>query len=137
METTNLLSNNPTLKAIWISLALNVLLCCTLLPLALQPDQVFTLQDLLEVILWQGMALVGWPMALVMGFVQLISQGIIMDTRSLLSLLVYPTGLVLLALTIFLKRGKMISLILLHLLIILSFVVTWYSVRNGYDFMLG
>ena len=137
METTNLLSKNSTLKTIWISLALNILLCCTLLPLALEPDQIFTLQDLLEVILWQGMALVGWPLAIVMGVLQFIRQGIFMDTRSFLSLMIYPAGLVLLALTIFLKQGKFFSLVILHLLIILSFVVTWYSVRSGYDFMLG
>ena len=137
METTNLLSKNPTLKTIWISLALNILLCCTLLPLALEPDQIFTLQDLLEVILWQGLALVGWPLAIVMGVLQFIRQGIFMDTRSFLSLMIYPVGLVLLALTIFLKRGKFFSLVIFHLLLILSFVVTWYSVRSGYDFMLG
>jgi len=53
-------SKIPSLKIILISLSVNLIICCTLLPLAIQPYQIFTFRQLLEIMLWQGLANIGW-----------------------------------------------------------------------------
>ena len=88
-------------------------------------------------LLWQGMGAVGWPLAILGGFASLILQGKVSDLVTLLLVLIYPTMLMLLIFVLFSKRSKHWGLIVLHMLFTFSFVVIWYQVLNGYDFMIG
>ena len=130
-------SKNPSLKIILISLAANILICCTLLPLAIQPYQIFTFRQLLEILLWQGLANIGWIIPLLFSSLAFFRQGSLSDLGVILRLLIYPAGQIALILLIVIKNNKWIPLIVLHILIVLSFIVTWYPVLNGYDFMIG
>lgn len=128
---------NPSLKIILISLAANILICCTLLPLAIQPYQIFTSRQLLEILLWQGLAIIGWIIPLLFSSLAFFRQGSLSNLGNILRILIYPSGQLALILMIVIKNNKWIPLIVLHILIILSFIVTWYPVLNGYDLMIG
>ena len=58
---------NRTRRTTGVSIAVNGLLSWTLLPLVLPPFRLYSGRELLEVLLWQGMGLVGWPVGLVGG----------------------------------------------------------------------
>ena len=131
------LSKNPSLKIILISLAANILICCTLLPLAIQPYQIFTFRQLLEILLWQGLANIGWIIPLLFSSLAFFREGSLSTLSVILKILIYPSGQLALFLLIVIKNNKWIPLIVLHILIVLSFIVTWYPVLNGYDFMIG
>ena len=131
------LSKNPSQNIILISLAANIVICCTLLPLAIQPYQIFSFRQLLEILLWQGLANIGWIIPLLFSSLAFFRQGSLSDLGVLLRLLIYPAGQIALILLIVIKNNKWIPLIVLHILIVLSFIVTWYPVLNGYDFMIG
>ncbi|MCC6146465.1 MAG: hypothetical protein IT308_02740 [Anaerolineaceae bacterium] len=124
-------------KSIIIGLIVNFLLSWTILPLAIPPFHIYTFRELMEVLLWQGMGAVGWPFAILGGFASLILQGKVSDLAALILVLIYPTMLFLLIYILFAKRSKQWVLIVLHMLIAFSFVVIWYQVLNGYDFMIG
>jgi hypothetical protein len=124
-------------KPIIAGLLLNFLLSWTILPLAFPPFHIYTFRELMEVLLWQGIAAVGWPLAILGGFASLILQGKVSDLVVLLLVLIYPTMLLLLIFVLFSKRSKQWALIVLHMLITFSFAVIWYQVLNGYDFMIG
>jgi hypothetical protein len=130
-------SKNPSIKIILISLAANIVICCTLLPLAIQPFQIFSFRQLLEILLWQGLAAIGWILPLLFSFMAFIRQGSLADLGVMPRILIYPLGQIALILLIVIKNNKWIPLIVLHILIVLSFIVTWYPVLNGYDFMIG
>ncbi len=131
------LSKNPSLKIILISLAANILICCTLLPLAIQPYQIFTFRQLLEILLWQGLANIGWITPLLFSSLAFFRQGSLSNLGVILRILIYPSAQLALILIIVIKNNKWIPLIVLHILIILSFIGTWYPVLNGYDFMIS
>ncbi len=131
------LSKNPSLKIILISLAANILICCTLLPLAIQPYQIFTFRQLLEILLWQGLANIGWITPLLFSSLAFFRQGSLSNLGVILRILIYPSAQLALILLIIIKNNKWIPLIVLHILIVLSFIGTWYPVLNGYDFMIS
>ena len=131
------LSKNPSLKIILISLAANILICCTLLPLAIQPYQIFTFRQLLEILLWQGLANIGWITPLLFSSLAFFRQGSLSNLGVILRILIYPSAQLALILLIIIKNNKWIPLIVLHILIVLSFIGTWYPALNGYDFMIG
>ncbi len=116
---------------------INLLFCCILLPIYLQPDQAITGKQLLEVLLWQCLALAAWPVNLVAAALSLFNQADLTAIGTLLKILIYPTGLFCMILVFILKQNKWILLILCHILLIISFWVTWMPVLRGYDFMLG
>jgi hypothetical protein len=123
-------------KLMVASLVINFLLSWTILPLAVPPFRIYSLRALMEVLLWQGMAVVGWPLAILGGFASLILQGNVSDLVPLLIVLIYPTMLLLLVFVLFSKHSKQWMLILLHILLTFSFAAIWYQVLNGYDFMI-
>jgi hypothetical protein len=125
------------MKSIVAILIVNSLLSWTILPLAIPPFRIYSGRELLEVLLWQGFGVVGWPLGILGGFANLILQGKVSDLVTLLFVLIYPTMLVLLIFVLFSKHSKQWMLIFLHILITFSFAAIWYHVLNGYDFMIG
>jgi hypothetical protein len=124
-------------KTIGVSIVINLLLSWTILPLVIPPFGLYSLRDLIEVLLWQGIGMVGWPIALLGGFFSLLLQPKSTDLGSVLLLLNYPTMLFLLLFILISKRLKWWALILLHTLLTFSYAVIWHQVLNGYDFMRG
>jgi hypothetical protein len=119
------------------SLIANFLLSWTVLPFILRPLEGFSISQLFEVLLWQLMGVIGWPFALLGG---LLAQVFTPGAHSLLHLLlvlVYPALLLLLGRAVFSRRLRRWEIPLLHILIVFSFALVWYSVLRGYDFMLG
>lgn len=128
---------NPKTKLIVATLIVNFLLSWTILPLAVPPFRIYSFRELMDVLLWQGIAAVGWPLAILGGFVKLILQGRVFDLATLLLVLIYPTMLLLLIIVLFSKHSKWWVLIVPHMLLTLSFAAVWDQVLNGYDFMIG
>jgi hypothetical protein len=108
-----------------------------MLPFALPPFRSYSLRELSEVLLWQGLGLVGWPLGLVGALANHFLHPAGTDLVSLLLLSMYPTMIFLLMLSLFAKRPKWWALALLHIVLTISFAVIWYKVLNGYDFMKG
>lgn len=125
------------LAQVFLPLIVTALLAWTALPLALPPFRAYTAPELFETLLWQGMGAVGWPFALLGGALSLLFGASAANLGSLLMMLVYPAGLLLLARCLFAGELPRFSLALLHLLVVLSFAAVWYGVLNGYDFMAG
>ncbi|MCJ7734887.1 MAG: hypothetical protein MUP11_10090 [Anaerolineales bacterium] len=132
----NLISENPSKKLIWGSLGTNILICFTLLPLALQPGSSYTARQLIETLFWQGLSLFSWPIAVVVGIISFVLQGSGPDLGTILSIGIYPLLWLAVLFIIYLKK-KWIPFLALHLLITLSFAAVWLPVLYGYDFMVG
>ncbi len=120
-----------------ISLAVNFLLSWTLWPFVLPPFRVYSLRELFEVLLWQGMGAVGWPLGLVGGLANLVLRCQLSDLAGLLSLSIYPIMFLLLVLALYPKRPRRWILVVLHIFLTGSFAAVWYKILNGYDFMRG
>jgi len=131
------LIKNSSLKITWISLGVNLIFCCTLVPMALQPTWIFNFRQLLETLLWQAIALVGWPLSLLGSLLNFFWRGYSPDLDALLKILLYPAGIITCLLFLICRKNNWIPLIILHLLLILSFINIWSPVLNGYDFMIG
>lgn len=119
-----------------LSLPLNILLCCLLLPYVIPPFPGFSLSVMLEVLLWQMISAVGWPLALI-GLAISLPFGARTSAASLLPLFIYPVIEFLFIRSLLSKTSRHIDFILLHIFVILSFILMWYAVLNGYDFMPG
>ncbi|MCX6083179.1 MAG: hypothetical protein NTW32_26935 [Chloroflexi bacterium] len=120
-----------------LSLAVNILLCCTLVPFVVPPFEGYSFSTLLEVLLWQGIGMVGWPLAL-FGMALSIPFGAkLTSVASFLFIILYPTIQFLLIRSVISKALHRLDFILLHVFVIFSFVIVWYYVLNGYDFMAG
>jgi hypothetical protein len=119
------------------SMVINSLLSWMILPFAIPPYQGYSTTQLLEVLLWQVIAAVGWPFAILGGLLsQILTRGYV-DLLPLLLTLVYPAMLLLLGRAILSESLPRWEIPLLHLLLAFSFAVIWYYVLNGYDFMVG
>lgn len=118
-----------------VSLVVNFFLCCTILPFVISPLEGYSFSKLLEVLLWQSIGMVGWPFAL-LGLILSIPFGA-EPTSAVFLLLVYPAIQFLLIRSVIAKTPYRVEFILLHILLIFSFIVMWYYVLNGYDFMVG
>jgi len=75
------------------------------LPLAIPPFRIYSFRELMEVLLWQGIGAVGWPLAILGGFANLTLQGKMPDLVVLLLVLIYPTMLLLLIFVLFSKHS--------------------------------
>jgi len=124
-------------RTVWISLVSNLLFSSTILPLLIPPFGFYTLRELLEVLLWQGMGLIGWPVGLLGWGANLLLGGTAPDFGTFLLFFTYPALLVLLIISSGAKRSRWGALISLHIFMSLTFVIIWVQVLNGYDFMLG
>jgi len=120
--------------AIVAGLAANLLLSWTVLPFAVPPFGAYPLRDLVEVLMWQAMGAIGWPLAIVGGLFSTILQPASANLGALLLTLMYPAMLGLLILAVASKRARRWALILLHIVLTCSFAAVWYQVLNGYDF---
>ena len=125
------------MRRVIVSIAVNNLLSWTVLPLMIPPFRVYTLVELGEVLFWQVIGAVGWPIVLLGGCANFILQGTLSDLGTLALMLIYPGILVLLIRVYVTKRFWHWEFVLLHFLIIISFFAVWYQVLNGYDFMVG
>jgi hypothetical protein len=123
--------------AVAASLVVNLLLSWTILPFLIPPFRAYPPGDLIEVLLWQGMGIVGWPLALFGGVLSLVMQPQSTDLGALLLLLVYPAIGLLLVLVLIPKRPNGWAVIALHTLLALSFAAVWHGVLGGSDFMIG
>jgi len=123
--------------AVAVSLAVNLLLSWTILPFLIPPFHAYPPGDLIEVLLWQGMGIVGWPLALFGGVLSLVMQPQSTDVGALLLLLIYPALWLLLVLVLIPKRPKRWAVVALHTLLALSFAAVWRGVLGGSDFMGG
>jgi hypothetical protein len=123
--------------AVAASLVVNLLLSWTILPFLIHPFRAYPPGDLIEVLLWQGMGIVGWPLALFGGILSLVMQPQSTDLGALLLLLVYPALWLLLVLVLIPKRPNGWAVIALHMLLALSFAAVWHGVLGGSDFMGG
>ncbi len=121
---------------ILISLAVTTALSSTVLPLAIPPFGRYPPAQVLEVVLWQAIATVSWPLVIV-GVSASALFGSASLSASLLPVLLYPAMLLLIARVLLSKSSRTWELVLLHLLLVVTFVVMWHAVRNGYDFMVG
>jgi hypothetical protein len=133
----NVVSNRRQKAAAGVSILINFLLSWTLLPLVLPTFRGYSLREMSEVLLWQGMGAVGWPLGLVGGLANLVLHRKMPDLISLLLLSVYPMMLLLLILALYPERPRRWALVLLHLFLTVSFAAVWYKVARGYDFMKG
>ncbi len=124
-------------KNIIVSLIANILISWTILPVLIPPMRMYTLNELFEVILWQGIGFIGWPIAFLGIFLSLFFQFKLADLGTLLLILIYPGMWFALFCVWKLKRFARQAFVLLHFLLAISFVVIWYQVLNGYDFMVG
>jgi hypothetical protein len=119
------------------SLIINILLSWVILPFAIPPFQGYSTRDLLEVFLWQVIAAIGWPFAILGGLLSQIFTRGHANLLPLLLTLVYPVMLLLLGRVVLSKSLQRWELPLLHLLLAFSYAAIWYFVLNGYDFMSG
>jgi hypothetical protein len=114
-----------------LSLPVNILLCCTLLPFAIPPFGGYSISKAADVLLWQSIGAVGWPIALlglIMGFaLGARPAGVV----PLLLLLIYPAIQFLLVRSALAKPPRRVDFIVLHIFVVLSFVVVWHCVLNG------
>jgi len=113
--------------AVGASMVVDLLLSLTILPFAIPPFQAYTFRDLLEVLLWQEIAVAGWPMALCGGAASLVLQPMSTDMGVLLLVTIYPAMLLLVILVLRSKRAAGWAIVLLHKLVTLSFAATGTS----------
>ena len=107
-------------------LTANILLCCTLMPFVIPPFDGYSFSTLFEVLLWQGIGMVGWPFVL-LGMALCIPFGAkLTSVASFLFILLYPAIQFLLIRSVISKTQRRIDFILLHIFITFSFVVEWY-----------
>jgi len=119
------------------SLSSNILLSWTILPFAMPHFQCYSLMELFEVLLWQGIGTVGWPLGILDALLSLPFRQGTADFGPILLMLMYPVILFLLIRVVVAKSLRRWELPLLHVLLTLSFAAIWYRVLNGYDFMVG
>lgn len=124
---------------IGLPLAVNILLSWTLLPFVLPPFPFrgYSVSNFLEVLLWQGVYAFGWPFALFGIILGLLFGVKITNTSTVFIILLYPAMQILLLHSAISKMPRLIELVILNIFVTISFIVVWYYVLNGYDFMIG
>ncbi len=118
-------------------LGLNAMVSWLSLPFLLPNTRAAGLHDYGEVLLWQAIGLVGWPLALLGGFLSLVIGSSTAGWRPLLVVLMYPAMLALFAYILRTGTRGVTPVIVLHVLVTASFVAVWYGILNGFDFMVG
>lgn len=124
-------------RKIILSLIVNFLISWTLLPLLIPPFRLYSLKELFEVLLWQGIGMIGWPLALLGSFLSFLFQFEVADIVTFLLILIYPNIWLLLFGIWRSKRFTQQALVMLHFLLTISYAIIWFQVLNGYEFMVG
>ena len=83
------------------------------------------------------MGLVAWPITLVMAVISSLFSGALPRLSDVFSVILYPLIEICLILIIVGKKNKWILLLLCHILILMSFIMAWTAVLEGYNFMVG
>jgi hypothetical protein len=122
---------------VFAPLAVTLLLALTVLPLAIPPFRSYTIQELGEVLLWQAIGIVGWPLALFGALLSLPFRSATLEIAPIVLTLIYPIAFILLVLSLASRTVRLWPIILLHLAVLISFTAVWYGVLNGYTFMPG
>jgi hypothetical protein len=135
-ETTKPESHTNT-RLIGKALIVNFLLSWIILPLALPPWRGYSAPELFEVLLWQAMGAIGWPLSILGGLANSILGGNVPSLGTLLLVLIYPVMLFLLVIVLVSRRASSAGLVLLHILLTLSFAAVWIQVLNGVKFSMG
>jgi hypothetical protein len=125
------------LLPIGLSLVINIMFSLIVLPYAIPPFGNYAFTELMEVLLWQEIFAIGWPFAILGSFYNLINEPRVDSVVALLLTLLYPAMLGLMVRMLIAGVIQRWQWVLLNLLVLASFVALWYSVRNGYDFMVG
>jgi hypothetical protein len=120
-----------------LALGITILFSWIVLPFIIPPFRAYTFLELTEVLFWQIIGLVSWPLVLPVSFFNLLLQGSFRDLVNIFILLIYPGMILLLVRVLFFKHYHRWELYLLHALLIFSFGLIWYRVLNGYVFMSG
>jgi hypothetical protein len=120
-----------------VSVSANIVVCLTVVPLALSPSLGYAVSDLGGVLLWQGSAVIGWPLALVGVLLSVPFGARPGDIGTLLLVLLYPAAFLLLLRMAIRRRARPWEVVALNLLVAVSFAAVWYRVLHGYDFMVG
>jgi hypothetical protein len=125
------------MRKIILTLLANFLISWMILPLLIPPIRIYSFGELIEVLFWQSIGLLGWPLAIPGAVYNLLYQFERTDFFTFLYLLSYPSMWFLLIWVWRSQRLQMLALVGLHLLLIISFGAVWFQVLNGYDFMVG
>jgi len=128
---------SPSPKIIRISILINIFFCCLVLPLFLQPTPLISLDQILEALFWQVLGLIAWSVTLIMTLVDSWFSGALPRLHDIFSLLLYPLIEISLLMVLILKKNKWIPLILIHILLLMTFSITWNAVLKGYNLMVG
>jgi len=123
-------------KTVVVSLFINFLVSLIVLPLLIPPFRSYTIGELAEVLFWQVVGLIGWPLGILGCLSTMIAEGGANNVDGLL-LFLYPLMLFLLVYTLVSQQHRRWTLVSLHLAVTVSFATVWYKVLNGYDFMGG
>lgn len=124
------------MRTVAVSLFVNLLVSLLVAPLLIPPFRSYSISELAEVLFWQVVGLIGWPLGILGWLSNMIAGGDPGTTEGLL-LFMYPVMLFLLLFTLLSRKHRRWALIPLHLVVAVSFAVVWYKVLNGYDFMRG
>ena len=125
------------LLPIFLPLAVTTLLSWAILPFLVPSFGPYSFSELLEVLLWQGMGAVGWPLALFGIALSLPFDLRLSGDYSFLFILIYPAIEFLLLSCVISRTQRRLELVFMHLLVTFSFALVWYHVSNGYNFMSG
>ena len=129
--------NRNSIKIILLTIGNNILFSWLILPFLIPPFQAYKLRQLFEVALWQGISMIGWPVALVGLVASFLFKGGSSDPGSILIYLFYPVIFLLLIISLRANKLRWELLIPLNVLLTLTFLFLWIQVINGYEFMLG
>lgn len=124
-------------KIIRNSILINIFFCWLVLPLLLQPTVLISPGQFLETFFWQALGLVTWPVTLTMALVNPFFSRTLPRLSDIFRLILYPLIEISLLMILILKNNKWILLILIHILLLITFSITWNAVLNGYNFMVG
>ena len=124
------------MRTVAVSLFVNLLVSLLAVPWLIPPFRSYSISELAEVLYWQVVGLIGWPLGILGWLSTLVAGGGASSTEGLF-MFMYPLMLFLLLCTLVFRKHRPWTLIPLHLVVAVSFAVVWYRVLNGYDFMGG
>lgn len=129
--------NRGRLPSVLGPLVVTTLLSLTLLPLVIPPFRPPSMAEVGEVLLWQTIANIGWPVAIAGAILSLATGAVVTDPTSLALLLAYPFTYFILLRSLAARTVVVWHAVLLNALVLATYAGIWYGVGNGYSFMSG